>query len=138
MVKTIQDLWILNNDSGIVVFSRVFEEKLDTQLFGGFMSALNSFSEELDREGLTSFELSQKRFNILEKGGLLFIVSSNPNIKEKKVISELKLIANKFYESYDGILKNWDNDISVFADFETQIEDSLEDVIDRFKSAFWE
>ncbi len=138
MAKTIQDLWILNNDSGIVVFSRVFDQKLDTQLFGGFMSALNSFSEELAREGLTSFELSNKKFNILKVGELLFIASSDAKIKDKKVITELKLISQKFYDTYSDILKDWDNDIEVFSDFEAKIEDSLEDIIEKFKKAFWE
>ncbi|MHA1688131.1 MAG: hypothetical protein ACTSYC_04495 [Promethearchaeota archaeon] len=138
MSKIIEDLWIMNNNSGIVVFSRVFDEKLDSQLFGGFINAINSFSEELNKEGLSSFELSKKQFIILKEGDFLFIASSNPKIKEKKVLSELKVIASKFFEKYSHVLKDWDNDISVFSDFEKVIEDSLEKVISKFKQAFWE
>ncbi len=49
MVKLIQDLWILSN-SGIVVFSRAFDQKVDEQLFGGLMSALDTFAQLLRRE----------------------------------------------------------------------------------------
>jgi len=138
MPKVIEDLWIMNNESGIMVFTRVFDEKLDSQLFGGFMSAINSFSEELNKEGLSSFELSKKRFIILKEGEFLFIASSNPKVKEKKVLSELKKIANKFFDTYKPVLKDWDNDVSVFTDFKDMIEDSLHEVLDKFKQAFWE
>ncbi|MEJ2251559.1 MAG: hypothetical protein P8Y97_18125 [Candidatus Lokiarchaeota archaeon] len=67
MVKLLQDIWILNQNSGVVLFHRVFDETVDVQLFGGLMSALNSFAEVLSQEGLTSFDLSSKRFSILKK-----------------------------------------------------------------------
>ncbi|MFX0186417.1 MAG: hypothetical protein ACFE8A_01645 [Candidatus Hodarchaeota archaeon] len=55
-LKVVQDLWILL-DSGIVLFSRVYNPKINQQLFGSLMTALNSFAGELAAGGLTSFEL---------------------------------------------------------------------------------
>ena len=63
--KVVQDLWILS-DSGIVLFSRVFNPKVNEQLFGALMSALNTFANELSSGGLSSFELSSIRFTILK------------------------------------------------------------------------
>ena len=73
MGKILQDVWIINGISGIVLFHRAFDKDMDAQLFGGLMSALNSFSEILVKEGLTSFELSKKRFAIFKKKKILFI-----------------------------------------------------------------
>jgi hypothetical protein len=136
-VKILQDIWILT-DAGIVLFHRMYDEKIDEQLFGSLLSALNSFAEEVVKDGLSNFELQNKRFTFLKKQNLIFIANSSKKIKDKKVMEELEELAEKFFESYPPqILKNWDNDVNFFKDFETQIKDSLEDTIDRFRKAFW-
>ncbi|TFF92848.1 MAG: hypothetical protein EU543_04905 [Promethearchaeota archaeon] len=137
MVKVLQDIWILDRNSGVVLFHRVFDEELDVQLFGGLMSALNSFAEILSKEGLTSFELSQKRFGILKRRNFLFIGNSSKKVKEKKIIEELEIISEKFFEIYADILDSWQGDITMFQSFEKEIEDSLEGTIEKFKKAFW-
>lgn len=137
MVKVLQDIWILDRNSGVVLFHRVFDEELDVQLFGGLMSALNSFAEILSKEGLTSFELSQKRFGILKQKNFLFIGNCSKKVKEKKIIEELEIISEKFFEIYADILDSWQGDITMFQSFEKEIEDSLEGTIEKFKKAFW-
>jgi len=137
VVKVLQDIWILDRNSGVVLFHRVFDEELDVQLFGGLMSALNSFAEILSKEGLTSFELSQKRFGILKQKNFLFIGNCSKKVKEKKIIEELEIISEKFFEIYADILDSWQGDITMFQSFEKEIEDSLEGTIEKFKKAFW-
>ena len=66
MAKVLQDFWILESESGIVLFHRVIDNQLDVQLFGGLMSALNTFAELLANGGISSFELSKKRCAILK------------------------------------------------------------------------
>jgi hypothetical protein len=136
MGKIIQDVWILN-DSGVVLFSRVFDEKVDEQLFGSFMTALNSFAGEISEGGLTSFELKNKKFTIRKENRFLFVVNSDKDERTKKVEKELNLIVNKFFDKYSGILDNWDNDISVFKDFEEDIDDSLKSALKTMEEAFW-
>ena len=75
MAKLIRDLWIQKSD-GIVLFSRVLNKKVEDQLFGALMSALNSFAEQLSEGGLSNFELSDKKFTIIRKKGLLFVCST--------------------------------------------------------------
>lgn len=138
MVKVLQDIWILKEDSGIVVFHRVFDDKLDVQLFGGLMSALNSFAEQLSKEGISSFELSNKRFTLMKKKGFLFVASSDKDEREKRVKNELQRISEKFFDSYPPeVLENWDSDISMFKDFREEIEESLEETVKKFQKAFW-
>ncbi|MBD3256308.1 MAG: hypothetical protein GF383_14515 [Candidatus Lokiarchaeota archaeon] len=135
-MKILQDIWILTN-SGIVVYSRVFHEKVNAQLFGALMTALNSFALELAKGGLSSFELSSMRFTLLKDEGFIFVANSSKKIKEKRVQEELKKISQKFFEKYEDILPTWDNDVNVFSDFEVDIEDSLEETIKKFQKAFW-
>lgn len=137
MVKVLQDIWILKEDSGIVVFHRVYDDKLDVQLFGGLMSALNSFAEQLSKEGISSFELSNKRFTLMKKKGFLFVASSDKDEREKHVKKELQRISEKFFDLYPlEFLDNWDSDISMFNDFKEEIEESL-DTVEKFQKAFW-
>ncbi len=134
--KILQDIWILS-EGGIVVFSRVFDTKVDEQLFGALMTALNTFAKELSSGGLTSFELSSIRFTIIKSKRFLFIANSSKRIKEKRVIEELQKVSNRFFNKYSDVLLNWDSDINVFSDFENEIEESLEETISKFQKAFW-
>jgi hypothetical protein len=135
--KVIQDIWILN-DAGAVLFNRVFDKKVDEQLIGALISALNLLAEELEKGGLSNFELKDKKYIILKKNGISFISNSPKKAKEKKVQEEMKHIVDKFFKLYPKeIFDNWDNDVSIFSDFENHIKDSLQDTIDKFEKAFW-
>ncbi len=137
MEKIIQDIWILN-DAGAVLFHRVLEKKVDEQLIGALISALNLIAEELESGGLSSFEIKDNKYIITKQFGISFIVNAPKKTKEKKVKEELTKIVNKFFTIYPKeFFNNWDNDVSVFVDFENQIKDSLQDTIDKFEKAFW-
>jgi hypothetical protein len=135
--KILQDMWIIS-EGGIVVFSRVYEKGLDEQLFGALLTALNSFAEEIAHDGLSNFELSDMRFTILKRAHFLFIANSDKKIKPKKVIQELQAVMEKFFMVYSKeTIENWDNDVSVFSNFDKEIEDSLDDPIKKMEKAFW-
>ena len=138
MAKILKDLWILTS-TGVVVYSRVIDERINPQLFGALMSALNSFAEQLSNGGISNFEMSDMRFVIVRRRDFLFVGTSLNKTKEKKVIDELKIISDKFFELYSiETLLNWDNDISQFSDFGKYIEKSLEKApADKLKDAFW-
>ncbi|TFG14880.1 MAG: hypothetical protein EU531_08865 [Promethearchaeota archaeon] len=136
-MKILQDIWILS-EAGIVLFHRMYDENFDDQLFGSLLSALNSFAEEVVKDGLSNFELQNKRYTILKKNGLIFIANSSKKVKEKKVMEELEDVVERFFQLYSPqLLENWDNDISIFRNFELEIEESLEGTIERFRKAFW-
>jgi len=135
--KVIRDLWIVS-EGGLVVFSRVYEKTLDEQLFGALLTALNSFAEEIAHDGLSNFELSDIRFTILKKSHFIFIANSDKKIKPKRVLQELKDVIAKFFTIYsEDFLDNWDNDVSIFSNFDNEIEDSLDDPIKKMEKAFW-
>ncbi|MFX0044072.1 MAG: hypothetical protein ACFE8L_14250 [Candidatus Hodarchaeota archaeon] len=132
MGKVLNDLWILT-ESGITVYSRVLDPRINPQLFGALMSALNLFAEQLSNGGITNFELSKLRFTIIKKNNFIFIANSSNKSKEKKVLNELSRISDKFFELYpEEILEKWDNDINIFSNFENEIKDSLEETTRKF------
>ncbi|MHA2186330.1 MAG: hypothetical protein ACXAAI_15155, partial [Promethearchaeota archaeon] len=70
MAKVLRDLWILTA-SGTTVYSRVIDPRVNPQLFGALMSALNTFAEKLTNAGMTNFELSNIRFSIVKQNKFL-------------------------------------------------------------------
>ena len=100
MVKILHDLWIITED-GIVLFNRVYNPQIETQLFGALLSAINTFAEEVSEGGLSHFELSNKQFVLLKKHTILFIANSPKKVKRDK-------ISNKTYlwENIPNSLKN--------------------------------
>jgi len=126
-VKVLRDLWILTT-SGTTVYSRVIDPRVNPQLFGALMSALNTFAEKLTEVGMSNFELSQIRFSIVKRNKFLFVASSSNKIKPKKIFNELRDISDKFFELYpEETLKKWDSDVGLFETFEHLIKNSLED-----------
>ena len=136
--KVLRDLWILTAN-GVVLYSRVVDERINPQLFGALMSALNTFAEKLTNGGISNFEMSEMRFVLVRRRDFLFIGSSSNKTKEKKVIEELKNISDKFFEIYpQEKLLRWDSDVSIFSNFGEYIEKSLDKhAAERMKDAFY-
>ncbi len=113
-------------------------EKINPQIFGGIMSALNIYAEKLTNGGISNFTLSNIRFAIIKRNNLLFIGNASSKIKIKRVVSELELISEKFIIMYPKeVLENWDSDVALFTDFKNQIDNSLENAAAKFQKSFW-
>lgn len=110
MSKRIQDIWILQNN-GKILFNRVFDEKLNTNLFGNLVSAMDSFAKELKEGDLSNFELSDKRFTIKKEKELLFIVNTSKKADDKKAKKDLERISEKFLQSYPKKIANFEKEI---------------------------
>lgn len=125
--------------TGVTLYSRVMDkEKINPQLFGALMSALNTFAEKLSNGGISNFEMRNMRFVVIRRRDYLFVGTALNKIKEKKVVEELKVISDKFFDVYPSdVLLNWDGDINIFSNFGQFIENSLEKPIDKLKEAFW-
>lgn len=127
MAKLLRDLWILT-ESGTTVYSRVIDPRVNPQIFGALMSALNTFAEKLTEGGISNFELSNIRFFIIKRNHFLFVANSSSKIKIKKVQKELDDISEKFFALYPKeMLKKWDSDVGLFDNFVNSITNSLED-----------
>lgn len=121
-----------------MIFTRVFKEKLDAQLFGGLMSALNALASQMSESGLSNFDLGEKKYTILKEKDLYFVANYDRKIPSKKASKELSGIVIKFFDNYsEDVINAWNGDMSAFSAFETQIEESLEDIVKKFEDAFW-
>lgn len=124
--RVIQDLWILS-DAGLLLYKRIYDEKIDAQMYGSLMSALISFTQEIIEGGLKTIELDFIRFTVLKVSDFLFVANSSKKIKEKKVQEVLRKISQKFFQLYslDWFKNKWRNEPRDFEDFGKEIKDSF-------------
>ena len=137
MTRVIQDLWIIKN--GLVLFKRVYDEKLDSDLFGAMMTALRCMGDEMGlQRGLSKFEVDNKKFFISTKNEIHFIGNGDSRVKDKKIMNELEIVKVIFFDSYDDqMLAEWNGGaVDQFENFGEKIKYSLEQAIDRFKSVY--
>ena len=117
MPKTLlEELWIITR-TGIPVYTTRVEsaEKFDESLFGGFISAILTFIEELGEKDLRKMEMGGTRLVILgsQDKEWFFIGRSNNKIKEKKVHQYL-IEVREIFLSKCTFLNNWDNNTDAF------------------------
>lgn len=137
MGKVLRDIWILTQ-SGITVFSRVIDPRINPQIFGALMSALNTYAEKLTDGGISNFEVKKIRFVIIKRKRFLFVANASSKVKTQKILNELSIMSDKFFNTYsEEVLENWDNDVSIFENFESHISDSLEEIAEKFQKGFW-
>ena len=136
-MKLLRDIWILA-DSGIVLYHRVFDTRIDVNLFGAMLTALNSFAEAWTETGISNFELADTRFTVIKESNYLFIASTDKKHSLKKIKIELENLKERFFGFYpEDLLLNWNGDTSIFFSFENRIEDSLELMVEKMEQAFW-
>ena len=126
MVKVIKDLWILSA-GGLLLYKRIYDERIDVQMYGSLMSALASFAQEIIDGGLKSIELDLMSYTALKANDFLFVATTSKKVKEKKVQEELRKISQKFFQLYslDWFKNKWKNELGAFKDFGNEIKDSF-------------
>jgi len=136
LLNFLEDLWIMKES--LVIFKRVSSEKINEQLFGGFMSAIESISETLDTSGISNLQIGNKKFYFLKRKNFMFIGNSNESIKEKEILKELNIIANKFFNLFPmEKFENWNGDINSLLEFQKHIKNSLELELEKLKESLW-
>ncbi|MGV9199531.1 MAG: hypothetical protein ACOC4M_12020, partial [Promethearchaeia archaeon] len=98
--------------------------------------ALNIFAEEISSKSITNLELHDIRFSFLKREHLVFIGNCERGEKEKKLLRELTVISDKFFECYGEQLDNWDNNSNKFLDFEDKFKADANNTLENFWKAF--
>ncbi len=123
----ISEIWIIT-DSGLPLFNKSVDQKMDMFVLGGFLSAIQTFikssfkEEKLDRLVLGESKLT---FLHVKKEGIFIVVRTHKKGKDKVVRTKLELIKTLFLEEYGEKLKNFNFDVSDFQKFNRVLEENL-------------
>ena len=121
----IDEFWVIN-EGGLCLYNISVENEpnLDPGLFGGFVTAIDQFGENLSNDRIQKLNLGKNLivFKKNLKNNLLF-VGLTVKSGEKKLRKVLYEIESKFLDKYsDELILNWDGDLSVFEDFYEEIK----------------
>ena len=135
MDNVIDDLWIVSND-GIVLFSNN-DHTFDDNLFGAFLSAINSFVKEFSNDMLRNFEISDKRYVLIKEQNLLFVASTSNSVSDKSLKIQMNQIIERFLQLYpQEFFKTWNYDTNEFEKFELETETLPSNDLEEFLEAF--
>jgi hypothetical protein len=116
----VKELWIFSN-TGITLFNQRFDQQEDpmkAQLIGGLLSAIHSFSQQLDIGTFKCINFGDLRicFVFSKECSLIFVGLMNQSVKEKKSVEIMTLIKNAFVDMFKDQIKGNDAcfDVSIF------------------------
>lgn len=113
---TIQAVLIIKN--GTCIFSRQYgdNEKLDTQLVAGFLSAISQFTEQAAGEQLQNIRMDNSTFYSCCCENVQFIFKyDNANKNDVEQISAS--LQQRFLETFRLPLQNYQGDTAIFEKF---------------------
>ena len=126
----INGIWIIKKENSICIFHKSFsEEKLDQDLFSGFLSGMYSFSEEVTKTGgLEIMELKDMRLLYGLFSDLIFIFAVTKDEDVDYLRKKIADISKEFIEKYGELLEDWKGDVSIFEPFERDLSLILEKI----------
>ncbi|NHI92884.1 MAG: hypothetical protein EAX96_10315 [Candidatus Lokiarchaeota archaeon] len=125
-MTVLEEFWIVSN--GISVYHQAATEIIDETLFGGFISAILIFINELGNDEIKKLEMEGSKIYIMpcEKREWFFIGRSKKG-KDKKIFRYLEEIREIFFEEYGELIKSWDNNTEAFKELDKYININNED-----------
>jgi hypothetical protein len=118
-------LWIIHRQIGAVIFEQTFDDMptdINSDMIGGFLIAILSFSEEIAKQEIEYLQLKDMRliYHIAPK--YIIAVATNNRKNYDSIENALSKVETRFEENYSSILKNFTGEISVFNNFGSDIE----------------
>ncbi len=100
MGNTVQDVWIAQSDGRMMFHRAKSGNQIDPNLLGGFLSAIVSMAQILDKTGIRTIQFGAQNLSIYPRGDLLFVGSHDKSAKPQKIQAELERIAEQFFTKY--------------------------------------
>ncbi len=123
----LKDLWIFSKAEGVELYSYSLETKVETDLIGGFMSAIQALSQQTTYKTLDSMVFGDDKFTIYTEENREFYILARSNAKtlERTLEKILSTIYNRFWKEFKTELSNFTGNVTVFRKF-TKILESFD------------
>ena len=123
-LEVVREFWIFTNE-GVELFSHAPDSKLDPLLFGGFVSAMQSFSMELTSDELRTISIGIDKYTFYrEQDSSFFIIGrTHQKTPQKSIEGILKMLFQEFWKQYKQYVEAFDGEVSHFSGFLAIIKD---------------
>lgn len=114
------------HDSGLCLSSRSYsDDKLDEDLFSGFISAMASFIQEIAHDVLTEIKMEQNHIFYESSGSILLTIVAASEIDRIKLTKVFQEILDEFFSNHQDHLDHHILSSRQFADFAKKIDHIL-------------
>ncbi len=116
MRRILKFLMIINKDNGLVLTTHSFGKmEFDSDLVGGFLTAIQSFGLEISQKDTPVTKLEYKDFELVLKDGQFTRVTLVLAGKGTDLIqNKLNTFSSDFEKKFESVLKKWDGNIDHF------------------------
>ncbi len=119
----IKELWILT-EAGLPAYHQTVEKKVDETLFGGFISAIQTFVRSFGDHEINKMDLGESKIVILSSKDKkwLFVGRADTRESEKKIHQYLIDVLNIFFTKFGTMIETWNNDTDKFRELDNLID----------------
>ena len=124
ILEIIKDIWIFSKSTGIELFSYSYETEVEADLLGGFMTAIQAFSEQIAYKNIDSMIFGDARFSIYQEEDRDFYIltRSSATISEDMIEKVVSTVYNRFWKEFYQEIINFEGNVSHFQNFEKILE----------------
>ncbi len=115
----VKEFWVFHSETSLLLYGMTNETRVDADLLGGFLTALQEFSMNLSRQRLDSMVIGSDQFIFHhEVGGAIFILCRAPaRLPITQVKSVITKIYDRFWREYSPFLTKFLGDTTPFESF---------------------
>ncbi|HUX99685.1 MAG TPA: hypothetical protein VMV49_09040 [Candidatus Deferrimicrobium sp.] len=122
----ITGIWVVHTDGKCLYYREYRDLNINEQLFSGFLVAILSFSKEISQRQLKSINLDDIiLYYKYTDQKIIFVVAADSDDREDKIREKIDLIEEAFFREFGEIIPIWNNDITVFQKFDTELDKIL-------------
>ena len=130
----IESIYIIDQNSGIPLFTMDLievdkSEKIDQNLFSGFLKAIDDLSEETRSERIDEIRLASTRIvyvkGIISNMKILFISISDLQDKLKTIKNVLHKVADAFEQQYGDKISTFKGNVRIFEPFSINVREII-------------
>lgn len=120
----VKEIWLFSKSIGILYYCYSPESDVDDDLLGGFITALNSLSQEIADKTIETMVFGENRFSIYQEPNRDVYILGRSHIKnpEEVVLKTLSIIYNRFWKEYTEEIINFNGNVTPFGSFTKIIE----------------
>jgi hypothetical protein len=137
-MPVVNEFYIIG-ESGLCYYSKSRNKGIDQTLFSGFLTALNSLSQEIAAKTIDKLVLQNEKYIITKREHLMFIIRTDVKTKDSEIRKELAEMEQIFlqYFSPSQLATNWDGNLNQFEILDKEYEKFfIEAVTKRMASLF--
>ena len=121
-------LMVIHYRVGASVYSRKLGHwKMDSDMIGGFLTAMQDFSAEIKKRNIPMKRMEYKEFEILlEQGKYIFAALFIDGKETNWIRDKLRSYVRKFEKYFESNLKQWQGELRVFSNSGFLVDDVFE------------